>query len=118
MCLPSSGSFEGPSEKLISDKDGGLIRGVLLKPEIKELLELDDDETDDDVPDLVSSTKSLSSAEVNRVKGAKSSLAPSSSKLSIMINHRIIVKKSIREIKCCNNFTSFFSTFLKKTRNT
>ena len=100
MCLPSSGSFEGPSEKLISDKDGGLIRGVLLKPEIKELLELDDDETDDEVPDLVSSTKSLSSAEVNRVKGAKSSLAPSSSKLSIMINHHIIVKKSIREIKC------------------
>jgi len=86
MCLPSSGSFEGPSEKLISDKDGGLIRGVLLKPEIKELLELDD-ETDDEVPDLVSSTKSLSSAEVNRVKGAKSSLAPSLSKLSIMINH-------------------------------
>ena len=37
--LPSSGSFEGPSEKLISDKDGGLIRGVLLKPEIKELLD-------------------------------------------------------------------------------
>ena len=91
MCLPSSGSFEGPSEKLISDKDGGLIRGVLLKPEIKELLELDD-ETDDEVPDLVSSTKSLSSAEVNRVKGAKSSLAPSSSKLSIMIDHRIIVQ--------------------------
>ena len=93
MCLPSSGSFEGPSEKLISDKDGGLIRGVLLKPEIKELLELDDDdETDDEVPDLVSSTKSLSSAEVNRVKGAKSSLAPSSSKLSIMIDHRRIVQ--------------------------
>ena len=83
MCLPSSGSFEGPSEKLISDKDGGLIRGVLLKPEIKELLETDEDP---DPARRSSSTKSLSSAEVNRVNGAKSSLAPSSSKLSIMID--------------------------------
>ena len=31
--LPSSGSFEGPSEKLISDNEGGLILGVeLLRP--------------------------------------------------------------------------------------
>ena len=86
-CLPSSGSFEGPSEKLISDKEGGLIRGVLLKPEIKELLELETDEEEDPDPARrSSSTKSLSSAEVNRVNGAKSSLAPSSSKLSIMID--------------------------------